>query len=164
MSFDIFFSVLERGEPASVPLSAFDAAFDGAIVQREQHDDRFVWRLAYPVEHDPTQPMFMEMNGRIYPVLAGDESDVYGDIVPGSEPARSTGFMINRPAANEALYVALLKLLQSTHSVLFWPGTNSLVIGQDATIEHLADGMVESLGEPFLVTAPGQIPERIKAS
>jgi len=76
----------------------------------------------------------------------------------------TAGFMIARPAANEAFYQSLLNILQSTHSVLFWAGDNALVVGQASTIEHLPEDMIDSLGKPFLATEPGQIPERIQAS
>lgn len=61
-------------------------------------------------------------------------------------------------------YAVLLHLLQTTHSALFWPGNNSLVFGQLESIEHLPEGMAKSLGEPFLVSEPQQIIDRINAS
>ena len=72
--------------------------------------------------------------------------------------------MVKGPATHLDFYAALLRLLQTTHSALFWPGNNSLVIGQIETIEHLPEGMAESLGEPFLASTPQQIIDRISAS
>ena len=72
--------------------------------------------------------------------------------------------MVKGPASHPDFHAALLRLLQTTHSALFWPGNNSLVVGQIESIQHLPEGMVESLGEPFVVTEPQQILERIRAS
>ncbi|MDN4038200.1 hypothetical protein [Massilia sp. YIM B02443] len=164
MSFDIFLNVFERGEFSSMPLSVVETAFGSAIVRRADSDHGVVWRVDYPIVPDPALPDVVEMDGRTYPSVVFDGSDIYLHVLPGSGPAMTAGFMITRPAANEAFYKSLLDLLQSTHSVLFWPGDQALVVGQASTIEHLPEDMIGTLGKPFLATEPGQIPERIRAS
>ena len=165
MGFEIFLSSYERGEPRAFPLADAEAVFDGAIVRRERDATRVVWHLAYPVLNAPEFPTFMEIGGQEYPVSVRDESTVYITVMEDTE-GRPTieDFMISGPAAHVDFYSALLQLLQTRHSALFWPGERSLVIGQLESIEHLPEGMVECLGEPFLVTTPQQIFERISAS
>ena len=165
MSFEIFFHSYEQGSPCSFPLSEVESAVQAAIVHREPSRNGFFWRLEYPVLNPPDVPPVMEFNGRMYPVVVRDGSEVYITIHPGTDSCPTTdGFMVKGPATHLDFYAALLRLLQTTHSALFWPGNNSLVVGQLESIEHLPEGMVESLGEPFLVTAPQQIIDRISAS
>jgi hypothetical protein len=164
MSFEIFFNAYEHGEPCAFPLSDAEAAFQTAIVCNEGKEGRYFWRLEYPAPILQEQPRVIHMNGRDYPVEVRDISEVYGRILPSDGPSSTDGFMVKGPAAHPDFYAALLKLLQSAHAVLFWPGENSLVIGQMETVKHLPEGMVETLGEPFLVTEPMQIIDRINSS
>jgi len=165
MSFELFFHAYECGKPYAVPLSEAESAFHAAIVRRERTERGVVWQLEYPVLNPPDVPPVMEFNGREYPVVVSDRADIYLTVQADTDSYPTTdGFMVSGPAAHHDFYAALLHLLQTTHSALFWPGNNSLVIGQIESIKHLPEGMVESLGEPFLVTAPQQIIDRISAS
>ena len=168
MSFEIFFHSYERGEPCPFPLSEIESAFQAAIVHRESSRNGFFWRLEYPVLNRPDLPPYLEINGRMIPtesIAVRDGSEVYITIQSGTDSSPTTdGFMVKGPATHLDFYAALLRLLQTTHSALFWPGNNSLVVGQIESIQHLPEGMVESLGEPFVVTEPQQILERIRAS
>lgn len=165
MSFDIFFNSYERGQPHSFPLSAAESAFQAAIVSREHTGSGLLWQLEYPVLHSPDVPPVVQLHGREYPVVVRDCADVYltVEIATDAQPMTDR-FMVNRPAGHQDFYAALLRLLQTTHSALFWPGNNSLVVGQLESIGHLPEGMVETLGEPFLVSEPQQIIDRIRAS
>ena len=165
MSFSIFFYSYERGEPYAFSLSDVESVFQAAIVSRERTDGDLFWRLEYPILNPPDIAPVMQFNGRAYSVLVCDRSEVYVTVKVGTDSRLTTdGFMVRGPAAHHDFYVALLQLLQTTHSALFWPGNNSLVVGQDDTIEHLPEGMVETLGEPFIVSEPQQIIDRICAS
>jgi len=165
MSFEIFFNSYERGEPCAFPLSEAESAFQAAIVRRERTERGVVWRLEYPVLNPPDVPPVMQFNGREYPVVVRDSSEVYVTLQAGTDSCPTTdGFMVSGPATHHDFYAVLLHLLQTTHSALFWPGNSSLVIGQLESIEHLPEGMAESLGEPFLVSEPQQIIDRISAS
>lgn len=165
MSFEIFFNSYERGEPHAFPLSDAESAFHAAIVRRERTERGFFWRLGYPVLNPPDVPNVVHINGREYPVVVRDGSEVYVTVQAGTDSCPTTdGFMVKGPASHYDFYAALLHLLQTTHSALLWPGNNSLVVGQLESIEHLPVGMAESLGEPFLVNEPQQIIDRISAS
>ncbi|MGK5062235.1 hypothetical protein [Janthinobacterium sp. LB3P112] len=165
MSFEIFFYSYKRGEPYSFPLSDAESAFQAAIVRRERTESDLFWRLEYPILNPPDVPPVMQFNGREYPVLVCDCSEVYLTVEVGTDSRPMTdGFMVSGPAGHHDFYAALLHLLQTTHSALFWPGNNSLVVGQFESIEHLPKEMIESLGEPFIINEPQQIIDRICAS
>ena len=165
MSFEIFFYSYERGEPYGLPLSDAESAFQAAIVRRERTGGNLFWRLEYPVINPPDVPPVMQFNGCEYPVVMCDSSEVYLTVKAGPDsPPTTDGFMIKGPAVHHDFYAALLHLLQTTHSALFWPGNNTLVVGQLESIEHLPEGMVETLGEPFIANEPQQIIDRIRAS
>ena len=165
MSFEIFFHSYERGEPCAFPLSHVEAAFGTAIVRRERKERGIFWWLEYPVLNPPIVPSVMEINGREYPVVVRDGSEVYVKVLTGANSCLTTdGFMVKGPAAHLDFHAALLRLLQTTHSAVFWPGDNALVVGQLESIEHLPEGMAETLGSPFLVSEPQQIIDRISGS
>jgi hypothetical protein len=165
MSFAIFFYSYERGEPCPFPLSHVEAAFGAAIVRRERTAQGIFWWLEYPVLNPPVVPVVMEINGRECPVVVRDGAEVYVTVSTGADSCLTTdGFMVKGPAAHLDFHAALLRLLQSTHSAVFWPGDNALVVGQLDSIGHLPEGMAESLGAPFLVSEPQQIIDRISGS
>lgn len=165
MSFEIFFNSYDRGEPHSLPLSDIESVFQAAIVSGERTKSVLFWRLEYPVLQPPDVPTVMQFNGREYPMVRRDCSEVCLTVEVATNSRQMTdGFMVRGPAEHHDFYVSLLRLLQTTHSALFWPGNNSLVVGQLESIEHLPEGMVQTLGEPFLVNEPQQIIDRIRAS
>lgn len=164
MSFEIFFNTYEHGQPCPFPLSEVESAFGNAIVYRELDENGLFWRLDFPVIDPPNCSRTVQIDGRDYPVDIRDGSEVYARLNLDGPVPTTNGFMIKGPATHPDFYAALFKLLKTGHSALFWPGKNALVIGQPASIEHLPEGMIETLGAPFLVTEPGQIVDRIGAS
>lgn len=165
MSFELFFNTYEHGEPCGFALEEAETAFKQAIVHSETNEGGYYWMLEYPVTAlPPTHPAVAQINGRTYPQEVCDRSAIYGTIHAGVGPLATSGFMVSGPAAHPDFAVALLGLLQSKHAALFWGGENALVVGQWETIAHLPNGMIETLGAPFLVTEPEQIAMRIKTS
>lgn len=165
MSFELFFNTYKHGETCGFALAEAETAFKQAIVHSEISEGGYYWRLEYPVTAwPPTHPAVVNVNGRTYPAEVRDCSAIYGTIHAGDGPLATSGFMVSGPAAHADFSAALLRLLQSTHAALFWGGENALVIGQWETVAHLPNGMIETLGAPFLVTEPEQIGMRIKAS
>ena len=164
MGFEVFLNSYDRGEPAKlIPMSLLESAFGAAIKLRTViTDGSLFWRVEYETEQPPDMPKTVVMDGREYPLIAQDSSDLYISVDAAGE--RTDGFMAAGPAGNIRFYESLLMILQATHSALYWPGENSLVIGREDTKEHLHESMVETLGEPFLIAQPEQIIERIRQS
>ncbi|CAJ0738592.1 hypothetical protein [Ralstonia mannitolilytica] len=164
MGFEVFLNSYDRGDPAElIPMSLMESVFGAAIKLRTvDADGSLFWRVEYEAEQPPDMPKTIVMDGREYPVIVEDSSDLYISVDATGE--RTGGFMAAGPAGNIRFYESLLMILQATHSALYWPGENSLVIGRADTREHLHESMIESLGEPFLVTHPEQIIERIRQS
>ena len=164
MGFEVFLNSYDRGEPAElIPMSLLESAFGDAIKLRTVSEDgsRF-WRVEYEAEQPPDMPKTIVRDGREYPVIAQDSSDLY--ISVNAAVDRTGGFMAAGPAGNIRFYESLLMILQATHSALYWPGENSLVIGREDSRQHLHESMIETLGEPFLIAHPEQIIERIRQS
>ncbi|KAA8996931.1 hypothetical protein FJU30_19950 [Affinibrenneria salicis] len=160
MSFDIFLQSFEQGQPALFPFSIVETAFQNAIRGREIDDNRYFFALEYPVPSSG-EPETILMGGDAYPCVVSDSADLYCTTEPGPSGPATYSFMVNRPAAHDDFWTALLKILQTTHSALFWPGDNALVVGQAETIAHLPADMIETLGQPYLVSTARQIVERI---
>lgn len=164
MGFEVFLNSYERGEPAElIPMSLLESAFGEAIKLREvSARGSLFWRVEYEVEQHPDMPKTLVMDGREYPVTVQDSSDLYISVDATGE--RTGGFMAAGPAGNIRFYESLLMILKATHSALYWPGENSLVIGREDARQHLHESMIETLGEPFLIAHPEQIIERIRQS
>jgi len=164
MGFEVFLNSYDRGEPAElIPMSLLESAFGAAIKLREiSGDGSLFWRVEYEVEQHPDMPKTIVMDGREYPATVQDRSDLYISVDASGE--RTGGFMAAGPAGNIRFYESLLMILQATHSALYWPGENSLVIGREDARQHLHESMIETLGEPFLIAHPEQIIERISQS
>ena len=164
MGFEVFLNSYDRGEPAElIPMSLMESAFGAAIKLRTVGaDGSLFWRVEYEAEQSPDMPKTVVMDGREYPVIAQDSSDLYISVNAAGD--RADGFMAAGPAGNIRFYESLLKILQATHSALYWPGENSLVIGREDSRQHLHESMIETLGEPFLIAHPEQIIERIHQS
>ena len=165
MGFEIFFSCYESGELCDLPLSEVESAFHSAIAYREGTGGRCFWRLEYPVPNSLDDQRVISSSGTEYQVQDTEFSEIYMAVrVEVDSIPVTDGFMVAGPASHTDFYAALLRLLQTNNSALFWPGGNSLVIGRSSAIEHLPIEMIESLGGPFLVTEPRQIIDRIRAS
>jgi hypothetical protein len=164
MGFEIFVGAFHKGESSTFSFDLVENAFASAITNRmEIRDGSFSWTIEYELEHPENVPSTIVINGVEHPVLSGDCGEIYISL---KDPTRrlTGGFMVTGIPMNLAFYQSLLTVLQATHTALYWPGKNSLVIGREDMIEHLPQDMSDVLGEPFLVTRAEQIIERLDAS
>jgi hypothetical protein len=164
MGFEVFLNCYERGEHSRFPIAIVESAFKSAIKTKESiGENSFVWKVEYEVEPLPDAPKTIHFNGKDYPYVVRDSSELY--ISAEDDDTNSThGFMVAGPSANIQFYESLLLILSATRTALFWPGKNSLVVGNEDTIAHLPEGMIETLGAPFVARKAEQIPQRISAS
>jgi hypothetical protein len=85
------------------------------------------------------------------------EADVFVD-----DAAEVGGMMISGPPPNPEFWESLFDILRQTRSALFWP-PGQLVVANPGAIEHLPPDMVESMGEPIVVSAPSEILQAIES-
>ena len=134
MSFDLFLQSFRNGAPAKFPAELIEKGFGPYASAREPR----CWVLRYP------NGGF----GELYVDLTHDEV---------------SHFMVARPPDSPQFWQTLLDILELTPSCLYWPGGGPL-IAQTFVRDHLPPDMIESLGEPTLVSTPEQIVEAIKNS
>jgi len=134
MSFDLFFQTFQSGVPAPFSTALIEKGFGPYASERSPGR----WVLRYP---------------------NGGFCELYVD----AEQETETSFMVARPPDSPEFWRTLLDLLQQTPSCLYWPGGGPL-IANPMVRNHLPPDMIESLGEPIVVSAPEQIIEAIRNS
>ena len=134
MSFDIYVAIFRVGEPVEYDTAIAEEVFAGMITRR----DEFGWALETP-------------DGAI-------SGFVYIEDAP-----KTSGFSVSRPPRHRAFWGAILEYLQRTGGVVFWPGTG-MGVPYDWVIPELPRDMIESLGDPTVVTEPLEILELIQKS
>jgi hypothetical protein len=97
MSFDIFLTCFQNGEPANFPRAVVEKAFGVNVVKRK--------------------PELMELR---YP--DGGRGFLYID-----DEAEIDNFSVNRPPSSPAFWEAILGILRQTTSVLYWAGNGCVV-------------------------------------
>ena len=137
MSFDLYIGSFVGGEPAPFPSSMLKSVFAPFIVATEP--EYYVLRFGSG-EFD-TCTLFVD--------TSAEEID---------------RFSVNRPLADDRLYDALLTVLKMPGLALYMPGTCPPLVGNAETLEHLPKDMIEALGEPAVLTAASEIPERIEGA
>jgi hypothetical protein len=82
------------------------------------------------------------------------------------DTAEIGGFSVNRPPETPAFWDAMLTVLRRTPSVLYWPGRRGgcACVADPDVIRNMPADMVESLGEPLVVTSGAAIREAIRVS
>jgi hypothetical protein len=164
MSFEIFVGGYERGECSKFTFDIVENAFASSIKNRTTvREGHFAWKIEYEIEHPANVPSTIVIDGVEHPVLVRDVGEIYISLVDPTGRFTS-GFMVTGIPTNLAFYQSLLTVLQTTHTALYWPGENALIIGREEMLEHLPQGMIETLGAPFLATRPEQIIDRLNAS
>lgn len=137
MSFDLYISFFEHGEPRGVPITAVRAAFGGFLSEGDGDE----WRVDY--------------GGICF-------SHVYVTSDDGGQMLSSLS--VNRPVKDPRLWVSLLEVLRLGNGVLYYPGGSAGLVGSEATIEHLPEGMADALGGVRCVQQPEEIVEQIEGS
>ena len=123
MSLDLWVACFRHGQPHPEPTALLRAPFDPLVVSSE--------------------PRCLVLG------LPGDQESL---LLIDSTAATGTGFTLNRPVRDPALWQALFSALQHTGRVLVVPGAVPPLIGVADTAPHLAADLVESLGPPVVVT------------
>lgn len=123
MSLDLCVACFRNGEPHPEPTALLRAPFDPLVVS--------------------TEPRCLVLG-----LPGGQESLLFIDTIATAD----TGFTLNRPVRDPALWRALFSALQHTGRVLVVPGDVPPLIGVADTAPHLPADMVEALGQPVVVT------------
>ncbi len=123
MSLDLWVSCFCHGEPHPAPTAGLRAPFDPLVLR--------------------TEPGCLVLG------LPGDQESL---LFIDTTAATATGFTLNRPVRDPALWRALFSALQHTGRVLVVPGAVPPLIGVADTVPHLPADLVESLGPPVVVT------------
>jgi len=135
MSFDLFVSRFQDGEPALFRSSVLVRAIEPFVVETTLKS----FELRFPDESGCT----------VFADTASYEMD---------------GFNVNRPCASVQLYEALLTILKISGMVLVTPSECPPLIGLADTAGHLPADIVEALGKPVLLRSASEILQRIRES
>jgi hypothetical protein len=136
MSFDIYVNWHRNGEFASLPVTILEQIF-GSYAHPKTAE---WWDLRYP-----------------------DGGHGALQIEPDAEN-RITNFTVTEPPGDPLFWEGILKILQETPAVLFWPGDDAIIVGSNETIDELPKDMVEALGTPTVVSTVAEILARIHDS
>lgn len=138
MSVDYWLQAFHEGEEGFFPLEVVEKAFSNAIVS---NDHRGNFRLEYPC--DPGFHDFLELS--VGP-LCGPNNDMIG------------GFWFVHAPSHKAFWQSLIDILKVTPSALYWADDqDALVISQAETQNHLPPDMIETLGQPRLVSSLSEL-------
>lgn len=161
MGFEVFLSCYEQGECAEFPAAVLEDLWATVITRREPIREGERWVLNYPCEIDPDEPTTVLFQGRECPVIREDATDVY---IRVDEAGMTDGFMVAGPPGHDDFYASLLAILRRTNTALYCAGLCPPLVGHAGMMAHLPPDMIEALGQPVLLTTPGEIIERFKAS
>lgn len=128
----------ENGEVAGIPRQLLRAAFGPHLAENEPE----LWRLRYD-----------DINSCVV-YLTADPND----------PGMITGFMVHRPCVDQRLWDALATVLALGNVVLYFPGGRASLVGRGSVTGHLPPDLVESLGQPVVVTSGREIQDEIDAA
>ena len=119
MSFDISVSSFHNGENHPFPRQILEDAFAPYVVDRERSVT------------EPEGPYV------VMSLLCPDEPPGVPPFTLGTDDLPEvTGFAVNRPPGTPLFWLAILKVLRQTPSVLYWPGMGCCV-ADAAVIEQL---------------------------
>lgn len=158
MSFDAFLQCFQDGELDGFPSELLASAFAGDYAVLA--GDSLIWRVEYPVVVDESAPKTIMFQGREYPVVYGDSSDLY---ISTNAHGRIDHITFNRPAAHERFYASLFSILTQTHTVVYCAGDCPPLVGKLDTVPHLPQGLIDTLGSPVVLAYPLQIREMLGA-
>ncbi|EDP9825581.1 hypothetical protein ACK1FJ_003418 [Salmonella enterica] len=142
MSMDYWLQAFDKGEEGFFPLSIVEEAFGDALTEKKISHSETAGKIlvSYNLKY-PQQPEYY------LSVWATD------DAIP-----LASGLDFVHIPGTDAFWQSLVDILQATHTALYWADTeNALVIGQQDTRQHLPPDMIETLGEPRLVTSFEQL-------
>lgn len=142
MSMDYWLQAFENGEEGLFPLSVVETAFGAAITAK-----KFVG-----AERTNKRGVVLKLN---YP--GEPEFDISLRVTDDASPLTSGFGFVHAPVC-DAFWQSLLDIMKITATALYWAETeNALVIGQQQTRAHLPADMIETLGEPRVVSSFEQL-------
>jgi hypothetical protein len=138
MSFDVFVQSFENGEFAGLPRERVREIFGNHLVETEPN----FWRLQY------------------------DEANTCGLYLAshGADTSMVAGFTVNRPCGDERLWNALASILTLGNVVLYFPGGRAPLVARGGAAQHLPPEMLNSLGQPKVVTSGREIQHEIQSA
>jgi hypothetical protein len=131
MSFDLFVGCFTNGESSRFARALLDAPFEPYVIRRELG---------------------------CLTVRFGDEGECYVFRGDGND---IDGFNIHRPVNSPTLYETLFAVLGSANLVLYMPDECPPLIVNAGVAAHVPAGMIDALGQPLVLKAPGEILGRI---
>ena len=138
MSFDVYLQSFDRGEFAGIPRQRLRVAF-GAHLSETETD---FWQVRYD-----------DMNSCNLYLTAHD-----------TDARMLHGFTLNRPCADQRLWDALPSILALGNIVLYFPGGRQPMVAHSKVTQHLPPDMIESLGQPIVVTSGREIMHEIQSA
>jgi hypothetical protein len=139
MSFDIYIGAFKGGEATTFDRSIVEDAFQSLIAFSNADG----WQLMIPG----------------WGVTGGF---LYIDDTP-----QITDFAVNRPPFGPEFVEALFSVLRQTPTVLFWPGVGPhprACVADASVIAELPPDMIESLGNPTVVSSGAEMDDCISLS
>lgn len=155
MSFDAFLQCFKDGELDGFSPKILEDAFENEY--KKQGDDKLVLRVEYPVIVDESAPKTIMHEGKEYPLVYGDDSTLY---ISNDANGNIDHITINRPASHERFYNSLYSILKQSNTVIYSIGDHPPLVGKLDTLYHLPQGLIETKGNPILVSYPLQIREQ----
>ncbi len=138
MSFDVYLQSFHRGEFAGIPRQRIRDAFGEHLTETELD----YWQLRYDDANS------CDLN------LTTHDTDV----------SMVRGFTVHRPCADQRLWDALASILTLGDIVLYFPSGRAPLVARSTVTQHLPPDMVESLGQPVVVTSGREIQHEIEAA
>lgn len=138
MSMDYWLQAFDHGEEGFFPLSIVEEAFGDAITNKNISRSEIAGKIlvSYNLKY-PQQPEYY------LSVWATNDAI----------PLVSNLDFVHVPGT-DAFWQSLVDILRVTHTALYWADTeNALVIGKQETRRQMPLGMIETLGEPRVVTS-----------
>ncbi|MBA7931002.1 hypothetical protein HV127_06855 [Klebsiella sp. RHBSTW-00215] len=138
MSMDYWLQAFDHGEEGFLPLSIVEEAFGDALTDKNISRDKISRKIlvSYHLKYPQQTEHYLSIE-------ATDDTI----------PLISELAFVHAPGA-DAFWQSLVNILQATHTVLYWADTeNALVIGQQETRQHLPPDMIETLGEPRVISS-----------
>ena len=125
MSFDLYLQVFENGKPAGVAAEIIRATFGQYLIEVEED----FWQVQYDVD---------------------ESSDLFLQTVPG-DAGLIHSISIHRPCRDIRLWEAVWRLLKMPGTIFYFPGCNTPLTRDPASVVAMPADMRQSIGDPAVV-------------
>lgn len=134
MSFDVFLSCYQNGEPSGVEETLVREAFGEALIG--ENIEFSSWHLEFGNEIQ--------------------SCDVFITRLP-ADPARILSILVSRPVMETRLWESLYRIMQLGNVILFFPGGRSPLFAGEQAVQHFPQDMLEALGQPVIIKNGSEI-------